>query len=76
MTTAIAILEMNDLPADATNAQAMAWVGRMRRTMERWESLPCQPPGTLTTEMRADIHRQLDAMERSVEQNMQIGAGT
>ncbi len=63
------------LPADATNAEALAWVARMRRVVDRWEMLPGYEQRSMTPELRQEVYGQLADLERSIERNMQMPEG-
>jgi len=58
------------LPADATNAEALAWVSRMRRLVDRWESLPGYQSFSMTPELRQQAHEELNEVELSIRRNM------
>jgi hypothetical protein len=70
-----ALLPLHELPAGATNAEALAWVSRMRRVVDRWETLPGYEVRSMTPELRQEAYDQLADLERSVERNMQIPEG-
>jgi len=61
---------LQELPADATNAEALAWVSRMRRLVDRWEVLPGYHSFSMTPELRQQAYEELDAVEMSVRRNM------
>jgi hypothetical protein len=65
-------LPIHDLPADATNAEALAWVARMRRIVDRWYDLPDASSRSMTTELRKELRDELDTMERMVRDNMAL----
>ena len=64
-----------ELPAHATNAEALAWVNRMRRVVDRWESLPGYQSFSMTPELRQQVREELDAVELSVRRNMSAPEG-
>ena len=68
-------LPLNELPACATNAEALAWVSRMRRVVDRWETLPGYQKRSMTPELRQEAYDQLADLERSIERNMQSPQG-
>ena len=61
---------LNELPRNATNAEALAWVGRMRRLLDRWETLPEYESRSMTPELKQKARAELDQVERSVLRNM------
>jgi hypothetical protein len=61
---------LRELPADATNAEALAWVGRMRRIVDRWETLPGHADRSMTPELKQCTHRELDDTEASIRRSM------
>ena len=63
---------LRELPANATNAEALAWVSRMRRLIDRWEELPRYGMHSMTPDLKRQAHEELDAMERSVRRNMAL----
>jgi hypothetical protein len=67
-----AVLPMNELPGNATNSEALAWVNRMRRLLDRWETLPEVANRSLTPELRRQAHGELDEVERSIRRNMAL----
>ena len=75
MTAEPAVLPLNELPAGATNAEALAWVARMRRMLDRWETFPRYQERSMTPEPRQETYDQLADLERSIESNMQIPRG-
>ena len=66
---------MRELPANATNAEALAWVARMRRIVDRWEELPEYSSRSMTPELRKQAHEELDSVERMVHANMAVPEG-
>ena len=70
-----ALLPFHELPADATNAEALAWVSRMRRVVDRWETLPGYQERSMTPELRKEAYDQLADLERGIERNMGIPQG-
>ncbi len=68
-------LPIHDLPADATNAEALAWVARMRRIVDRWYDLPDAPSRSMTPELRKELSDELDTLERMVRQDMALPEG-
>jgi hypothetical protein len=63
-----------ELPAKATNAEALAWVTRMRRLVDRWEALPGYQ-SFMTPELRRQAHEELDEVELSIRRNMSVPKG-
>lgn len=61
---------LQELPADATNAEALAWVSRMRRLVDRWEALPGYQSFSMTPELKQQVYEEIDAVELSVRRNM------
>ena len=61
---------LKGLPANSTNAEALAWVRRMRRLVDRWDELPGYKSFSMTPELRQQAHDELDAVELSVKRNM------
>ena len=70
-----ALLPLHELSVGATNAEALAWVARMRRVVDRWETLPGYQERSMTPELRQESYDQLADLERSIERNMQIPHG-
>jgi len=70
-----ALLPLNELSACASNAEALAWVSRMRRVVDRWETLPGYQERSMTPELRREAYDQLADLERSIERNMGIPHG-
>jgi hypothetical protein len=70
-----ALLPLHELPADATNAEALAWVSRMRRMVDRWEMLPGYQERSMTPELQREAYDQLADLQRSIERNMGILQG-
>ena len=70
-----ALLPLNELPAGASNAEALAWVSRMRRVVDRWEALPGYDQRSMTPELRQEAYDQLADLERSIERTMEIPQG-
>jgi hypothetical protein len=75
MADVIAALTLTELPADATNAQALAWVARMRRMLDRWEMLPGHDTRSMTPELRQQAYDELAELEQRIDRNMQIPQG-
>ena len=75
MATADAISIVPDLPANATNAEALAWVARMRRLLDRWETLPGHESRSMTPELGQQAYAELDEVERNVRRNMAAPEG-
>jgi hypothetical protein len=67
-----AVLPMNELPGNATNSEALAWVTRMRRLLDRWETLPEVASRSLTPELKRHAHGELDEVERGIRRNMAL----
>jgi hypothetical protein len=67
-----AVLPMNELPGNATNSEALAWVNRMRRLLDRWETLPEVANRSPTPELKRQAHGELDEVERSIRRNMAL----
>ena len=72
MADAQAVLAMNELPRHATNSEALAWVNRMRRLLDRWETLPEVANRSLTPELKRQAHGELDEVERGIRRNMAL----
>jgi hypothetical protein len=70
-----AVLPLNQLPGDATNAEALHWVNRMRRLLDRWEALPEYAGRSMTDELRGEISHQLADLEDSIRGNMRVPPG-
>jgi hypothetical protein len=66
---------LQELPANATNAEALDWVSRMRRVVDRWESLPGYKSFSMTPELRRQAYEELDAVELSVRRNISAPEG-
>jgi hypothetical protein len=61
---------LNELPGDATNAEGLAWVNRMRRVLDRWETLPDSQRRSMTPDLKRQAYSELDAVEHSIRRNM------
>jgi len=61
---------LRQLPADATNAQALDWVSRMRRLVDRWENLPGYQSLSMTPVLKQQAHEELNEVELSIRRNM------
>jgi hypothetical protein len=72
MPDAVAILPVNKLPAHANCGETLAWVGRMRRVLDRWETLPEYASRSMTPELRKQAHEELDEVERMVNEIMAL----
>jgi hypothetical protein len=66
---------LQELPAKATNAEALAWVTRMRRLVDRWEALPGYQSFSMTPELRRQAHEELNEVELSIRRNMSVPEG-
>jgi hypothetical protein len=68
------VTSFQELPADATNGEALAWVDRFRRILDRWELLPdCHRCG-ITEEIKSMSRKDLDELEQSIRRNMMTPA--
>jgi len=70
-----ALLPLNELSACASNGGALAWVSRMRRVVDRWETLPGYEQRSMTPQLRQEAYDQLADLERSIERDMGIPQG-
>jgi superfamily II RNA helicase len=61
---------LTELPANSTNAEALEWVRRMRRLVDRWEELPGYKSFSMTPQLRRQAHQELDEVELGVRRNM------
>lgn len=61
---------LKELPADATNEEALAWVNRMRHVANWWDELPEYGAQPVPSEVRKEVIEELDLMERMVRENM------
>jgi hypothetical protein len=61
---------MAELPATATNGEALAWVGENRRLLDRWETLPDHDRCSMTPETKQRAYRELDTTEAMIRRNM------
>jgi len=59
-----------ELPANATNGEALAWVGDMRRLLDRWETLPDHDRRSMTPEVKQRAYCELDTTEAMIRRNM------
>jgi hypothetical protein len=57
-----------ELHEDATDAEALAWIVRMRRFINRWDRLPGTRP--MTPAVRRDALDELDELEYAVHEYM------
>jgi hypothetical protein len=58
------------LPADATNADALSWIERLRRVLMRREELPSDQTPAMTPELAQKALDELCEMERLVRRDM------
>jgi hypothetical protein len=65
-----AITALNRLPANATFGEAMEWVTRMRRLIDRWDTLPESATRSMTPELRQEAYAQLDVVEETIHRDM------
>jgi len=63
---------LRELPDNATNAEALAWVATQRRILDRWDDLPDASSRSMTPELRKQAHEELDVMERMIRENMAL----
>jgi len=75
VTSANTLTVLRELPCTATNADALAWVARMRRRIDRWESLPEHGSRSMSPDLRRRAREELDEVEHSVRRNMSLRAG-
>jgi hypothetical protein len=61
---------LRELPRDATNGKALAWVNRMRLLLDRWDTLPDSANRSMTPELKRQAYSELDDVEASVRRNM------
>jgi hypothetical protein len=59
-----------ELPASATNADALAWVSDMRRLLDRWETLPDHDRRSMTQDAKRRAYDELDKTETLIRRNM------
>lgn len=72
MPDANAVSLFHELPESATNGEALVWVSRMRRVLDRWETLPEYANRSMTAELRNQAHAELDEVERSIRRDMAL----
>ena len=65
-----AVTALNILPADATFAEATEWVKRMRRLVDRWDTLPQSAARSMTPELKQEVHAELDLVEETIRRDM------
>jgi hypothetical protein len=70
-----AVSVLFELPNDATNAQALDWVHKMRRLIDRWETLPEYASRSMTPELKQQANGELDELEHSIRRNMALPQG-
>ena len=75
MTAAQITSRMSGLPENATNAEALVWVERMRRIVDRWDALPGSEMSSMTPELKKEAHEQLDKVAQMVRKNMALPEG-
>lgn len=61
---------LRELPADATNEEALAWVNRMRHVAAWWNDLPEYASQSIPPELRKEVQEELDKMERMLRKDM------
>lgn len=66
---------LNELPDSASNTEALAWVKRMRRIIDRWESLPAYAVRSMTPELKRQAHAELDEVEHTIRRHMALQGG-
>ena len=60
----------SELPANATNGQALEWIERIRRVLSRWEELPADQTQMMTPDIAQQAIGELDEMERMIHRDM------
>jgi len=66
---------LSDLPGSASSAEALEWVKRERRLIDRWEALPGSSGLSMTPEIKALAHAELDEVEHSIRRSMALPEG-
>ena len=66
---------LGELPTNATNGEALAWVKRARRIIDRWDTLPGYGQRSMTPELKRQAHAELDEMEHGIRSNMSLPEG-
>lgn len=70
MTDSDPVLRLTVLPADATYAEAMQWLTRMRRIVERFEDLPDAYRFAMPPDAKREVHAELDLLEDKIRHDM------
>jgi hypothetical protein len=64
------ISTLRELPATATNGEALAWLTEMRRIVDRWETLPGHEGRSMTPEAKRQATAELDELECKLRRNI------
>jgi hypothetical protein len=65
-----AVLPLTVLPADATYAEAILWLEKMRRVVDRWDDLPDAHRCSMTPQGKREAHAELDLLEDKIRRDM------
>jgi hypothetical protein len=61
---------LRELPADATNGEALEWVEDMRRILHRWDALPGREKRSMTPDLKRLALAEFDKLENMIRRNM------
>jgi hypothetical protein len=64
------VISLTALPDDATYAEAMEWLRRMRRVLDRWDTLPDAGRWHMTPDARREVNAELDVLEERIRRDM------
>jgi hypothetical protein len=70
MTNTDVVISLMSLPSGATFAEAMRWLKRMRRLVDRWDSLPGAEHRSMTPEAKQEVRAELDLLEDAIHRDM------
>lgn len=70
MTDIDAITSLTTLPADATYGEAILWLEKMRRVVDRWDDLPDAHRCSMTPQAKREVHAELDLLEDKIRRDM------
>jgi hypothetical protein len=70
MTDTNTVTSLATLPANATFGEAMAWLDRMRRLIDRWDTLPESATRSMTPVSKREAYAELDLMKDTLLREM------
>lgn len=64
------VISLTTLPDEATYAEAMEWLKKMRRVMDRWDTLPDAGRWHMTPDIKQEVYAELDVLEEKIRRDM------